>query len=77
MPIIRIALVAATVTIAGLFANALFQSRADATRDAHSSAQLLRLADNTTPDGTETQDPEQQEQQQENQQLCGNPNGCG
>jgi len=47
------------------------------TKQPQLSTTITRVADNTTPDGTETQDPEQQEQQQENQQLCGNPNGCG
>jgi hypothetical protein len=76
MPTIRIVLVVLAAAIASVFGAALYQSQATGTQDAH-QVPLLRVADENTNDGTETQDPEQQEQQEENQQECGNPNGCG
>ena len=74
---VRTALVATTAAVTGLFAGVICQSSAESTHQMQPSARLLRIADDSTPDGTETQDPEQEEQQQENQQECGNPSGCG
>jgi hypothetical protein len=76
MMIYRIALVGISAVLASFLGATFFESRV-VTDSAQISTPLIRIADDSTPDGTETQDPEQQEQQAENQQECGNPNGCG